>query len=357
MERFRAWATLVAAALAAAPEADRAAEPAGRTPQEASVVVSGVPARARASTTLPSKDGRYAVGNLFDGKLETAWVEGAKGEGEGEWIELELPSPVEIEGLVLAPGHGRTWKIFAANLAPRLLELSVDGKPLLEIGFRYAMSLGATGCFPLPDPGNWGPRVVLFRENVKATRLRLTVKEVFRSAWTRFDDLAVSEWTPIVAGRPIRSPRRWATAVAHAVDLLRGLRAGAFDPRHLAPDAEVRDVLAPYGAASSKGLMQAISFELDLRGATSDRSGLESFQALARRGFLDHTVTILGQDTRRRLVAEPLFTVGGEVRRVFYDLYAVALLEEEPPRLVELGAMLQPPLCGGARFPEPGEER
>lgn len=64
----------------------------------------------------------FAVQNLIDGDLKTAWVEGKAGSGEGESFTLDLPRS-EIKKLVIFPGHSadeRMCKKYA-----RLKEVSV----------------------------------------------------------------------------------------------------------------------------------------------------------------------------------------------------------------------------------------
>lgn len=70
------------------------------------------------SELAPNKDIAYTASNAFDGKFETAWIEGNSGYGEGEWIEITFVKPVCIMGIAIYNGYaGRTSKqsIFEAN--------------------------------------------------------------------------------------------------------------------------------------------------------------------------------------------------------------------------------------------------
>src|SRR5689334_3966630 len=41
----------------------------------------------------------YHPGFLFDGRLDFGWVEGSKGTGEKEWLEVKLDAPVTVTAL------------------------------------------------------------------------------------------------------------------------------------------------------------------------------------------------------------------------------------------------------------------
>lgn len=81
-----------------------------------------------ASSTLPaSGENNYEVGNLKDLNTETAWVEGAKGEGVGEQLELKLRSPRKISHLGLRTGYCKSESTYLNNARVAELAISVNG--------------------------------------------------------------------------------------------------------------------------------------------------------------------------------------------------------------------------------------
>lgn len=75
--------------------------------------------------------GEYGAHNLFDGDINTAWVEGVKGHGTGEHIIIEagkqLPS-----GITIHNGYQKTERLYRMNSRPRKLELSLYAGFFLE---------------------------------------------------------------------------------------------------------------------------------------------------------------------------------------------------------------------------------
>jgi hypothetical protein len=73
-------------------------------------------AQPSASSELPADEGgNYAAPMSIDGQLATAWVEGADGPGQGEWLMLTFPTPVTVDRLGIDVGYDRTGATFAAN--------------------------------------------------------------------------------------------------------------------------------------------------------------------------------------------------------------------------------------------------
>jgi hypothetical protein len=69
---------------------------------------------ARASSTLPSKDGRYAIDNTTDGKRSTAWMSNGEPDGIGSCITLTFTfaRPREIRRIWVANGNQKTPQLF-----------------------------------------------------------------------------------------------------------------------------------------------------------------------------------------------------------------------------------------------------
>ena len=65
----------------------------------------------------------YSKSNIFDGKIDTAWVEGTKGDGIGEWVNiqidatLESPSttPFSVRKIGIIPGYSKSQKTWNEN--------------------------------------------------------------------------------------------------------------------------------------------------------------------------------------------------------------------------------------------------
>jgi len=53
--------------------------------------------------------------NLFDENTQTAWLEGAQGDGIGEWVELSLFAPIDLSAIVVSNGHGKPAGQFENN--------------------------------------------------------------------------------------------------------------------------------------------------------------------------------------------------------------------------------------------------
>src|SRR5687768_14222333 len=69
----------------------------------ASSALAGTP---RASSELKDNEGnRFPVAQAFDGLLSTAWAEGALGDGEGSWIELQLDAVTDVKSVSIWPGY------------------------------------------------------------------------------------------------------------------------------------------------------------------------------------------------------------------------------------------------------------
>ena len=69
------------------------------------------------------KIGKYAVGNIIDKNISTAWVEGVKGDGIGEYVLLaskEIPGTISIYS-----GYSKNISLFNKNNRPSKLKVSL----------------------------------------------------------------------------------------------------------------------------------------------------------------------------------------------------------------------------------------
>jgi hypothetical protein len=279
---------LVAATAAAVPIVARGAGPV------AEVRIGGLRARAWASSTLPSRDGRYDVRNLFDGRPDTSWVKGSPGHGIGEAITVELARPATVAGYVVVPGYGKSLPVFADNLAPSRLRLTADGDHVVTVDLGYVRVPGDDRrCAYAATPDNYAARVVVFRQPVSARTFVLTVTAVADARDAHHEDLAISEWTLLVEREgALGSAPVLSGETARAVAFLRRLaRAGRIAPSWLAPGASVEDLAREHPLVPDD---QWAKVEHWLRQAGVDRraSALQNYSTVAYRAFVGTAVAI-----------------------------------------------------------------
>jgi hypothetical protein len=283
------------------------------------IQIGGVTATATASSTLTSHTpGLYSVARLFDGRLDTAWVEGAPGEGDGEWVELAFEKPLPLEGFVIVPGYAKSEDTFYKNMVPRVLSLFADGKPVGEFTFGYWENIDCR-IAPSEMANNASPRLVVFSRPLTAQKLRLVVKESAGTKGTRDKDLAISEWMLLPAGAPLSSTTPPLLGLDVAVTALRALaQKGALEESLVSARTTSSPVLRSFAALTQadKATIQKALIE---RGADEAHWSLESFLRVARPGLLDVTVTLPyapggGGYTQwtGKLMGAPLFQVRGE---------------------------------------------
>ncbi len=56
------------------------------------------------STHAPAEKVSYEARNLFDGRVDTAWVTGGAGTGRGQWIEVTFKRPIHLYGIGILNG-------------------------------------------------------------------------------------------------------------------------------------------------------------------------------------------------------------------------------------------------------------
>gem|GEM_PF-1137096 len=116
---------------------------------------------------------KYAPENLFDGRLDTVWAEGTKGDGIGEWIHLEAAYGTLIDTIVLYPGFFKKG-LFEKNARPRRIRLSV-GFSEQELTLADKME----------------KVVVPLKPAVPLTQMKIMVLDVYQGA--KWKDLCISE--------------------------------------------------------------------------------------------------------------------------------------------------------------------
>ncbi|OCL26593.1 hypothetical protein U472_11450 [Orenia metallireducens] len=68
----------------------------------------------------------YHPVNLTDEDRRTAWFEGVEGSGVGEYIVFKFLRPINIEGINIFNGYGKSSKLFYANNRIKTLEIVIN---------------------------------------------------------------------------------------------------------------------------------------------------------------------------------------------------------------------------------------
>lgn len=61
---------------------------------------------------------------VIDNKVNTAWVEGAKGNGVGEWIQLSSDKVATLSGIEIVAGYAKSSNLFKQNNRIKKIEIS-----------------------------------------------------------------------------------------------------------------------------------------------------------------------------------------------------------------------------------------
>ncbi|MBR2736769.1 MAG: zinc ribbon domain-containing protein [Firmicutes bacterium] len=106
-------------------------------------VIAGV----SATSTLYEKNYDHSPGNIMDGKLTTAWVEGVSGYGTGESITLRLSSETLLTSITLHAGYQKSASLYAKNCRPKGITVlfsdgSSRGFDLQDVNAAQTLSLG-----------------------------------------------------------------------------------------------------------------------------------------------------------------------------------------------------------------------
>ncbi|MBN1960245.1 MAG: discoidin domain-containing protein [Deltaproteobacteria bacterium] len=203
----------------------------------------GVPLKVQSSSTLqgPKSPGQYALANLFDGKPETAWVEGAKGAGKHQWILFKLEQPLVIEGITLLPGYTKNSALLRANCSPAKITLDSDNDRLgtFSIPYRSEMSVTKSGdlhCQLTNGKVNAYDRIIILARPITAKQFVVAIEEVVFG--TKYEDLAISELSLLPSWQATGSHR----VSANAIDFMRLLRDQRYNAIKLASNPQIEDL-------------------------------------------------------------------------------------------------------------------
>ncbi|MCR9056357.1 MAG: caspase family protein [Rhodobacteraceae bacterium] len=129
----------------------------------------------------PQYGNRYGPGNLLDGKLSTAWVEGVSGNGPGERIVMSFKRPRQLAGFEIVNGYAKNRDIFRKNARVQTARLT--------------LSNGDSQIISLPD--TMATSSFSFAQPVETTWLELQIETVFSGS--KYTDTALSELVPVFA--------------------------------------------------------------------------------------------------------------------------------------------------------------
>ena len=134
-----------------------------------------MPIRFDASTTYPADvDGSYEPAMMQDTLLDTMWCEGDEGDGNGQWVEMNLGGNHNISTLVIRNGNAYSF--------------SQSMKSNRAVGATLTFSDGSTENITLKASA-LEQKIDIGSHNTSS--VRLTVTEV--KAGTEFNDLCISE--------------------------------------------------------------------------------------------------------------------------------------------------------------------
>ena len=116
--------------LAVTGEAKAAAEP--ETPRSIALA---------SSSTLKEAGYDHSAHLAMDGSNATAWVEGVSGNGEGEWLRLDLGSDCHVSGMQLWTGYQKSESLFYKNSRPARVRITFSDGSSMEADLKDTMSM------------------------------------------------------------------------------------------------------------------------------------------------------------------------------------------------------------------------
>lgn len=146
--------------------------------QAASPVSAGKITQVTASSTLVQSPYNYDAGNITDGDLSTAWVEGASGTGIGENVTLTYDGVYQMQGFSIRNGYQKKSDLYTKNARPKTIEL--------------IFSDGSAQEFELADGGIAEQKIQLSAP-VNSSSVTLVIKDVYPG--TKYEDTAITEFS------------------------------------------------------------------------------------------------------------------------------------------------------------------
>lgn len=142
----------------------------------------------------------YQSSNICDKRTDTAWVEGAKGNGVGEWVKIKLdaikdsPSstPFSVRKVGIIPGYAKSQKTWIENNRVKSALFIVHSPPLSYpkeyewVVYRLLLKdVNKLQLFVLPDDK------IETNQNPMTKTVWLKILDVYKG--TKYDDTCISE--------------------------------------------------------------------------------------------------------------------------------------------------------------------
>ena len=127
------------------------------------------------SVLAPSNAGDYGPWNLFDGRPETAWVEGESDLGVGQFLTLTYASERLLSALSITNGYNKSKRLYDRNSRPKDLRLIFSDGTELSVSLEDRM----------------GPQEHVIDPPVKAKAVTVEIQSVYRGS--KYTDTAISE--------------------------------------------------------------------------------------------------------------------------------------------------------------------
>lgn len=152
---------------------------------------------------------KYQPANVIDHDMNTAWVEGAAGLGEYEWIQLQLSGTQKVHGLRIGAGYFKSDRTYSENASPVsiLVEFSDGTQRLVNLeqpdiqGFKSGndtVSLGKSEVYAIFGMGadRWDytkdfMTPVSFGEEIETSYVKVYLYDIKRG--TAFEDTCITE--------------------------------------------------------------------------------------------------------------------------------------------------------------------
>lgn len=112
--------------------------------------------------------------NLFDEDNNTAWFEGVGGDGIHEWVEFTFLRSIDIQGIEIVNGYGKSRRLFEANNRIKTLLIIINGRRKEVVSLKDAMEKQTIG----------------INAN-DVTKIRLIIKDIYKGR--KYEDTGFSE--------------------------------------------------------------------------------------------------------------------------------------------------------------------
>jgi len=152
------------------------------------------PSAIKTSSFLKSEDrnykDKYNGKKAFDGNLNTSWVEGAKGLGKGQWLEVYFKKPITFYTIAIANGYAKNRSLYNMNAKIKKLKVEITASESHTIimtfdNIAYPQVSKKTNLFAYLQLSYRGSNVSDVR------KIRFTILDVYPG--TKFKDTSISE--------------------------------------------------------------------------------------------------------------------------------------------------------------------